>query len=58
MECTFFIRNWFIRKYCAAQKVEKVQYWVFETRKLVSVYVSGIRFICVQNAVYVMLAAL
>ena len=28
---TFFIRNWFIRNYySAAQKVKKVQYWVFD----------------------------
>ena len=29
---TFFIRKWFIGKWnSAAQKVKKVQYWIFET---------------------------
>ena len=26
-----FIREWFIRKHSAGQKVKKVQYWIFET---------------------------
>ena len=52
-----FKRKWFIRKqYSTAQKVKKAQYWIFELREFVNVQVFKMRFICVQNVMFTIVA--
>ena len=54
---TFFKRKWFPGKqYLVAQKLREVQYWTLRHKKLFSVHVFKVRFICVQNVMHVMLA--